>query len=181
MNFNPTPEPDFTVPILPPEFDTDAEVDLEILRAVPRQFSICDEKSANWLVRKIETARQYAVSVKLWADLEVRRAEREENTLMFLFGRQIEGWAREEITKLNGKRKSLSLPGGKLGFRKEATKLVIDDDAQVLLWAYTHCPVAIQTVQKLSRTIVKEHFEKTGEMPESGVHIQLEQEKFYIG
>ena len=62
----------------------DAEVDLEILKTVPKQFSIDSEKAANWLIRKVLNARNYAAAVKEWAAREQRRAEREEQTLMFL-------------------------------------------------------------------------------------------------
>ena len=49
--------------------------------------------------------------------------EREEKTLMFLFGRQIEDWAKAEIEKLRGRRKSINLPGGTVGFRHEEIAL----------------------------------------------------------
>jgi hypothetical protein len=72
----------------------DPEIDAEILSSVPRQFAIVDEQSANWLIRKITAARQYAVQVAEWAEQEKRRAAREEQCLMYLFGRQIELWAK---------------------------------------------------------------------------------------
>jgi hypothetical protein len=168
---------DNTPPIVRP---VDAEVDLDILKAVPKKFMVEDEKSANWLIKRIISARQYAASVKVWAELELRRAEREESTLMFLFGRQIEAWTKSEIERQKGRRKSLCLPGGKVGFRTDQTKLVIDSELAVLEWARLQCPAAIITVEHLSKSIVKEHFEKTGEVPESGAHIQPEQERFFV-
>src|SRR4051812_46184175 len=77
-----------------------------------REFAIDCEAHANWLIRKIVSARQYAEHVKHWAEQEQRRAAREEQCLLFLFGRQIETWVRDQIEKLNGRRKSLSLPSG---------------------------------------------------------------------
>ena len=50
---------------------------------------------------------------------------------MFLFGRQLEHWAKDAIVKLNGKRKSLALPAGTVGFRGVAAKMVIDDQKEV--------------------------------------------------
>jgi hypothetical protein len=90
----------------------DGEVDLELLRAIPKPFSVTDRESANWLVRKIISAREYAAHVQAWATAEKRRAEREEATLMYLFGRQIESWAMDEVQKLGGRRKSVALPAG---------------------------------------------------------------------
>jgi len=110
----------------------DAEVDIEVLSGVPKAFAIDCEDHANWLVKKIVSARSYADHVKKWAEQEQRRAEREEHTLMFLFGRQLEMWARDQIALLH-KRKSLALPAGTVGFRTIAAKLVIDDEKRVLM------------------------------------------------
>jgi phage host-nuclease inhibitor protein Gam len=168
---------DQTPPITSP---SDAEVDLEVLKAVPKQFSICDSNTANWLVKKVVAAREYAERVKAWADAEVRRAEREEKTLMFLFGRQITAWTKDEIEKLNGKRKSLSLPGGSVGFRRINPLLIVDDEVAVIGWARRNCPPAIVTVEKLSKTVLKSHFEATGETPDAGVHVEPGCERFFI-
>ena len=158
----------------------DAEVDIEILKAIPKKFAIVDENSANWLVRKIIAARQYIVSVKAWADLEQKRAQREETTLMFLFGRQIENWTKDQIEKLDGRRKSISLPAGTLGFRSEKRKLVIDDDDIVLSWVRKNLPTAIKTEEKLMKSVLNEHFDKTGEVPDVGAHVEPGGERFSI-
>lgn len=164
----------------PLSFPIDAEVDLEVLKNVPKQFAIADQKSANWLVRKIVHAREYAARVKVWAEQEQRRAIREEMTLLFLFGRQVEEWSRAEIAKLNGKRKSINLPAGSVGFRSLAAKLVIDDEARVLTWARLNLPQAIVVTERLSKTVINEHTEKTGVIPDSGVHIEPAAERFFI-
>jgi phage host-nuclease inhibitor protein Gam len=160
----------------------DPEIDAEILSSVPRQFAIVDEQSANWLIRKIAAARQYAVQVAGWAEQEKRRAAREEQCLMYLFGRQIELWAKSEIEQKKGKRKSLSLPAGVVGFRAVAPSLQVDDEKLVLEWARSSCPGAVTTVtlEKLSRAVLKDHFESTGEMPSDGAHVERGGERFYI-
>jgi phage host-nuclease inhibitor protein Gam len=159
----------------------DAEVDMEVLKAVPKAFAIEDEKSANWLIKRIVSARQYAARVKEWAEQELRRADREEKTLMHLFGRQIEGWAREEIDKLKGKRKSINLPAGAVGFRTVKPCLQVDDEAFVIRWASENLPAAVVTVQKLSRSALKDHFAETGDMPPEGVHVDPGGDRFFIG
>lgn len=122
------------VPLVHP---ADADVDLEVLKSIPKDFFIDSEEKANWLIRKIGDARKYAEHVKDWADRELRRAAREEQTLMFLFGRQIEMWTKDEIAKLKGRRKSLNLPAGCVGFRSSPTRLVVDDEASVLIPTFT--------------------------------------------
>jgi phage host-nuclease inhibitor protein Gam len=166
---------------VPPEtYVGDAETDLAILKSIPHQFCIEDEKTANWLVRRVQSARQYAQRVKEWSEHEMRRAEREETTLMFLFGRQIERWTKTEVSKLKGKRKSINLPSGAVGFRTLASRLVIDDETVVLKWAKFHLPSAVVITEKLSKSVVNEHAEKVGEIPDSGVHIEPSSEKFFI-
>lgn len=158
----------------------DAEVDIEVLKAVPKAFEIDSEGAANWLVRKVISARQYASHVKDWAERERRRAEREEMTLLFLYGRQLERWTREQIELLGGRRKSICLPSGTLSFRKQNVSLVIDDEAVLLEWARRNVPTAIQKIEKLMKMPINQHFAETGELPD-GTHLQPEYEKFSIG
>lgn len=180
-DLKPLKEPLITDDITPPIGDPiDAEVDVDVLRSVPKQFTIEDEKSANWLVKKVIAARQYAERVKVWAEQELRRAEREEQTLMFLFGRQIEGWVRSELERLNGKKKSLTLPAGAIGFRTIAQKLVVDDEPTVIEWAKVNLPTAVIVVEKLAKSVLNEHTEQSGEIPDTGVHIEPACERFYV-
>jgi hypothetical protein len=158
----------------------DAEVDVEVLKAVPKAFAIDCEEHANWLVRRIIMARAYASRVKQYAEQELRRAEREEQTLLFLFGRQIEAWAQSEIAQFKGRRKSLALPAGTVGFRKIAAKLVIDDEKVVLVWAKENCPSAVVVIEKLSKSVIDEQMRATGVVPDAGAHVEPEAERFYI-
>ena len=167
-------------PALPVGSPSDAETDLQILRDVPQRFVVNDERSANWLVRRIIAARDYGDRVKDWAAQERRRAEREEQTLMYLYGRQIERWVQEEITRPNGKRKSLVLPGGTVGFRRAPAKLVVDDEKIVLSWAKQNCPQAVVIVEKLAKVILDTYVQETGHAPDDGVHVEPESERFFI-
>lgn len=157
----------------------DSEVDIEVLKSVPKEFCIDSEERANWLVKKIIAARDYSERVKSWCEQEQRRAAREEQTLLFLFGRQIEAWAKSEIAKLR-KRKTLSLPAGAVGFRSVGPRLVIDDEAVVLSWAKANLPDAVVVTEKLSKAVINEHAEKVGVIPDEGVHLEPASEKFFI-
>ena len=158
----------------------DAETDVEILRSLPKQFEVTDDKTANWLVKRIMQSRTYSLRVKEWAEQETQRAAREEQTLLFLFGRQIEAWAKDEIGKLNGRRKTINLPGGTIGFRTAPTRLVVDDEAAVISWARQNLPVAVVTVEKLSKSTLNEYAEKTGVIPDAGVHVEPQADKFFV-
>jgi hypothetical protein len=173
----PVPSSLVTPPVSNP---IDAEVDIEVLRTVPKAFEIADENTANWLVKKVVAARQYGERVKEWAEQERRRAEREEATLLYLFGRQLERWVKGEIERLAGKKKSICLPGGTVGFRRVNASLQVDDEQTVLLWAKRNCPQAVVVKESLSRSELKSHFEATGVIPDEGAHVEPERESFSI-
>jgi hypothetical protein len=158
----------------------DSDVDAELAHVIPPQFAIVDENSANWLVKKIVGARQYALRVKEWSEKEQRRAEREEHALLFMFGRQLEGWTKDEVAKLRGRRKSLNLPAGQIGFRRVNAKLVIDDDKRVLAWAKLNCPQAVVVVEKLGKSALDSFFSETGVIPIDGARLDPEEERFFI-
>ena len=154
--------------------------DIEVMQSIPQHFEITDDKSANWLVKRIMESRAYARKVKDWAEQELRRAEREETTLMFLYGRQISDWTRDEVAKLNGRRKSLCLPAGTIGFRSTSTRILVEDEASVLTWAKENLPAAVIVAERLSRTVINEYAERTGVIPDHGVRIEPAGQKFFI-
>ena len=65
------------------------------------QFTVDSAEKANWVVRKIVASRAYRERVKQWAADETARSEKEEERLFYLFGRQLEAWARGEIDQLD--------------------------------------------------------------------------------
>ncbi len=156
------------------------ETDVEILRSVPTGFCIDSAERANWFVRKVFEARKYAERVKMWAEQEQRRAAREEQTLMFLFGRQLEAWTSSELERLANKRKSVALPSGTVGFRTVRPKLIVDDEQAVLVWPRRSCRAAVVVVERVSKSVLDEHVATTGELPDAGAHVEAEAERFYI-
>src|SRR5689334_19620543 len=95
---------------------------------VPQRFAVKDESSADWLVRKLVEAEAHIRRVKEQSDREVRRTEREREFLLMRYGPDLERWTRAELVKHKGRRKSLLLLSGTVGFRRLAEKLVVDDD-----------------------------------------------------
>lgn len=148
--------------------------------AVPHAFHVCDAETANWVLRHIAAAAGYKSRVKAWAEAEVRRAEREEEWFRRRFAGELVEWTRGEVAKLNGRRKSINLPAGVLGFRKLSPKLVVDDEAAVLAWARDHFPKAIVTVVRLDKASLNQLFEEAGEIPDGGAHVEPAGEKFYL-
>jgi hypothetical protein len=163
----------------PTPITTAAELEAQQLPLVPEGFSVRDERSANWVVRKIVEARQYIRRVEEWAARETRRAQADEKFLLHRFGPQLEDWTRGRLEAESGRRKSISLPSGTLGFRSEPLKLMVSDEDELLRWCRVHLPAAIATVQHVLRNVVKEHIVATGELPH-GAEPTDGGEKFYI-
>ncbi len=144
---------------------------------VPETFAVDDAASANWLVRKIVETRAYAKHVKEWADGELRRAEREELFFLHHYGRQLEAWARAEIAK--GRRKSVKLPAGTVGFRTEPSKLDVADEAKLIAWCRRSLPGALRIQTHVLKQHVKDHVATTGECPD-GTAISGGGQRFYV-
>ena len=62
-----------------------------------QRFEVTDENSANWVVRKIIESGTYVRRVKSWADMEIRRAQREEAFFRQRFGPQLEAWLQQQL------------------------------------------------------------------------------------
>jgi hypothetical protein len=147
---------------------------------VPAGFEVVDAASASWACRKINEARAHARRSRAWADREIARARRDEERLMFLFGRQLQEFAEREIAKLKGRRRSVCLPGGTLAFRRTGPTLVFDDPEMVLAWAKANCADAVVVKEQVSKSMVNRHVESTGEIPD-GAHIDVGRDRFLIG
>ena len=163
-----------------PSFEDPTDI-LDAEPTVPEAFRVQDDESAGWVVRHINEARARAERIKVWAAKERSRAEKEEAFFLKRFGGELELWAKGEVAK--GKKKSVSLPGGTVGFRKKAAGLVIDDDRGVLEWAKQSHPELVVTVIKESvpTADLKALFKKTGEVPpDAAAHIEDEKDEFFV-
>ena len=153
--------------------------DEELEAQLPEQFAVCDEGSANWVVRRVNEARAYARRVKEWAERETQRARREETFFLKRFRYELEVWLVAELKSRGSKQKSINLPAGRLGTRKSKGKLVIHDEQAALGWARDHCPDAIQTVERVAKQPLNKHLETTSELP-PGTTLEDPAEHLYI-
>jgi phage host-nuclease inhibitor protein Gam len=154
------------------EFVDSAVVDVD------DRFHVCDERSANWVLRKVIELRAYRQHVAEWAEAETIRADRQEAFLLHRFGAELERWTRDQLAQQRG-RKSIRLPAGKLGFRTSPTTLQINDEPRLLAWCQRHLPSALKAVQHVLKSVVMEHVKDTGELPD-GSEITSGGERFYI-
>lgn len=143
-------------------------------------FAVTDEASANWVIRKIIECRAYARRCAEWCERECARAEHDEPFFLMHFGAQLREFLQTRLADQGHRRRSVGLPAGTIGFRKEASRLVIDDEDAVRAWARAHHPELLVMTERLSKSAMDELVQRTGEVPESGVHIQPEHDKFYV-
>ena len=153
--------------------------DKEMEAQVPDRFTVHDEQTANWVVRRVVEARGYAQRVKEWAEAEQRRARREEDFFLGRFGVDINRWLNAELSKRGGKAKSINLPAGRVGLRHRGAKIEVIDPDAVMDWARANCPEAIKQSESLLKTPLNEHFESTGELP-AGTTLESERTDLYI-
>lgn len=144
----------------------------------PPPFCVHDAVSANWVVRKIVEARRYAERVEQWAAAELRRAQRKEQFFLLHYGQQLEAWARKELAQQTGRR-SVNLPAGRVGFRIHPPHLTVKDEPALLRWCKANLPAAVAVVERILKSAVREHVQKTGELPD-GADVSGHGERFFI-
>jgi hypothetical protein len=166
-------------------------------------FRVGDAASANWVVRKIRQARGYAEHVSAWAAAEALRARREEEFLWRRFGRELRDWTFGQVATLGGRRRSIALPAGVVGFRQGPPAVRVTDEAALLDWARRDAPAVLKLTvevggaeaaklrswlasecpsaridEQVIRTALRERVEETGECP-PGADVSSEV-KFYV-
>lgn len=186
---------------IPRETTDDAAENME--PEIPQDFDVRDERSANWLVRKVVDARSYAKRVQTWAALEIRRSENDERFLIHRYGTQLEAWAREKLSTGGNRRRTIALPGGSVGFRNITMRLSVVDETVLLGWCAVNLPNAVFAEVRVTggetarlrdwvrqncpsaaitmgvvKSVVDDHFRRSGEFP-SGTEC-VTGEKFFI-
>jgi hypothetical protein len=156
-----------------------AETAAELGSIAPPQFEVQDRDSAECLVRKVVEASNYIDRVKHQAEREIRRTQRERDFLLLRYGPQLQRWARIELENYKGRRKSVLLLSGSVGWRSISAKLVIEDMLVVVKWAKKHCRKAVVVVEKVRKSTINEQFKTTCEIPD-GIRVEPATERFYV-
>ena len=153
--------------------------DVEAALLLSPEFSVYDRDSAEWLVRKVVEADAHIARVKAQAAREIRRTERERDFLLMRYGPELERWTEQQLNATQGRRKSVLLLSGTVGFRSTSAALVVSDLPTLVAWARRYCKKAVVVVKKVSKSTLKAHFEKSGELPD-GMEITPAKNKFFI-
>ena len=141
-------------------------------------FAVSDQQSAEWTVRKIAEHRRRQREVdelyqaelyrlKKWMEKET---EKEQNSILYLESLLIP-WAQAQD-------KSVSLPSGRVRFRKMPDNFIYDDQA-IITWAKKHLPEAVRVKEEPDKAAIKAHVKATGELPD-GLTIEPQEPKFEV-
>lgn len=158
----------------------DADIEQEIVpQDIDDRFHVRDEKTASWLIRKICEERTHRQRVLDWYETETRRSNQREQFLLQRFGGELSEWTRQELGRQLGRRRSIHLPAGIVGFRTEPMKIVITDETTLAEWCRQHLPGALKITESILKSEVGDHITSTGECPH-GAELQGGRDKFYI-
>lgn len=175
-----TEAPTETAPFAPDELDairddvgytdvgTFATTDDErtLHRYVKRLTSLADERT-----RLVEQTASMLASI----DSKAKGIE-------YVYAGLVQDITRRLLAAQHGKAKSIKTPFGTVGFRRQAAKLVVIDELQVIAEAGGNVAMAgvVETVTevRLSKSKLNEYFVVTGEIP-PGTEVVPERENFF--
>jgi len=165
---------------MPTETDGDSnEATGIVTREVDDTFHVHDQSGANWVLKKIIAEREYRKRCAAWFEAETLRSERREQFLMRRFGAELEEWTRQQIAKQYGKRRSIHLPAGVIGFRTAPSKLIVADEPKLIAWCRQYLPGALKVVERILKSEVQSYIKSTGEIP-AGAEVAGGEQKFYV-
>lgn len=114
--------------------------------AAPETFTPDTPEKADWVLCKIADAHAKAARIRENMELMAREAERDAERLEWQFGAALQAFARKETE--GGRKKSVRLPNGVLGFRTKPAGVQIADTGAALAWAKQHLPAAVVETQR---------------------------------
>lgn len=109
--------------------------------ADPCAFVPTDEGGVNWVLGKMADARARAARIRENAELMARAEERKADALEWKYGAALQTFLRAEIA--GGKKKSVRLYNGVLGYRMRPAGVSVTDPAAALSWAQENLPAAV--------------------------------------
>lgn len=143
------------------------------------EFHITDQGGAEWLLRKLHELETREALVKTQAETITRQCRADRDRLMARFGAELEQFARQEIARQGGRRKSLATLYGTLAFRTAPARLEIADTQTAADVAVTLGLVKTAPDLVAYRKAAVEALETRGELL-PGVALTEERETFAV-
>ena len=132
-------------------------------------------EKVDWVLGKISAARAEAKLIRENAELMARECERRAEHLEWKYGASLQAWLRAELGE--GRRKSVRLLHGVLGYRMKPAGVSVTDPAAALSWAQENLPAA--AVLSLDKKALSAALLETGEAVPFA-EFQAPEETFYI-
>lgn len=104
-------------------------------------FTPDTREKADWVLSKIADAKARAARIRENAETMAKQAEAEATFMEWRYGAALQAFARQELA--GGKRKSLTLYHGCIGFRTKPAGVQIGDPNAALTWARENLPAAV--------------------------------------
>lgn len=162
--------------------DEDAEAAIDELLGEHR-FVIDSEDRAAWAVNKLLGYDEEAERVALQAQRMIDDIKKKRASFLGRFEEELRAWLSKELNGRKGKKRSVDLLTGRIGFRRKPGGFRVKQEEAVLAWALEQKggkeAGLFKEVPVLSRTAVKEHHEATGEIP-PGCEITEDSDTFYV-
>ena len=165
-----------TAAIVPDDLADENDLVLTGEEDAPADAFMPDTKEkADWVLSKIADARGRAARIRENAERMARDAEREAEGLEWRYGAALQALCRKETE--GGRRKSLPLYHGVIGFRTKPAGVSITDDVAALSWARENAPGAV--TERLDRKALGDALKDSGEVLPFAQFTPAE-ETFYI-
>ncbi len=116
-------------------------------------------EKADWVLGKMADARARAARIRENAEKMARAEEQAAEALEWRYGAALQAFTRQELA--GGKRKSLRLFNGVLGYRQKPAAVHVTDTAAALSWARESLPAAV--VETLDKKALSAALLDTGE------------------
>ncbi len=125
----------------------------------PETFCPDTEAGANWVLGKIADRRARAARIRENAERMARAEEREAEALEWRYTGALQHFL--EAQTAGGKRKSIRLFHGVIGYRTRPAGVQVTDLGAALAWAKDNLPAAV--VEALDRKVLSDRLTATGE------------------
>lgn len=132
-------------------------------------------EKVDWVLGRIADHRARAVRIRENAELMAKEADRQAADMEWHYGPALQAFLREQVS--GGKKKSLRLFHGVLGYRTKPAGITVGDEGAAIAWAKTYLPDAV--VERLDKKALADTLLADGEVHDFAT-LHPAEEVFYI-
>ncbi len=148
-------------------------------------FLVDSAEKAEWALSKIARSEHriqelaaLAEAAKARIDARLEEITKADRATVARLGDMIRPWASVEVAQ-NGKRKSIQLLNGTVGFRQSPASLVVTDEAAAVAWLEANGGAFVRVKKSVDKLGLKKAIEEGGPLPD-GVELPPAEVNFYV-